>query len=538
MPNAGYVDLKLLFPDAATGRGRVVNTIALQVLNATGVEIDTFGIEDLERVETVLEGIYYVRRDYVVSDLTKTPDTYITLNYTATIGMEVTTLQTQLVSFQPAMGDLTSGVLLSWSPPEIVEKGRNTVDPLFYEVRRVDERHGLTAREQTQFVPETYTTSFWPFDDDYEDDAPTPADLVAVGTVEHLPASGIIGGCVRFNANGYLSTPNPAKLSYAAGQDFSLCAWVTVTPLFTRGLVAGKIDALSGQGYGIFIEKVGQYYVPVVVINGPINQVVYTSSVNLQDGLQHYLVATFDRDGNGTLYVDGVLEHVFDVSSTANVDFTTEDFCIGGSAGGNLITGLVDEVIVFDRVLTWIDVEKLYNDQYGALYAEVLGRTTFTQFVDTNIGNPYQMRHYRWTIYQARHVQPEQPGGADYKLTLYKTITVKEVDFIDAPMCFVEGRVRLPTDQYPGAAIAKFLVAPWDRGQIVHDRILSRDQWWCDIDRNGRFGAFLIQDSVVVCHIPSAHVQWRFCVPRQERTTLQELESQGKIEKLKFRINV
>jgi hypothetical protein len=183
-------------------------------------------------------------------------------------------------------------------------------------------------------------------------------------------------------------------------------------------------------------------------------------------------------------------------------------------------------------------VEKLYEDQYGVPYETVLGRTTFTQYVDTTSADPHLMRYYKWFIYRAMHTQNPQPDDSDYKMVLYKTITVKEVDFIDAPLCFVEGRVRLPTDQYPQAAIAKFFVAAWDRGQVVHDRILSRDQWWCDIDRNGRFGAYLIQDAVVVCHIPAAHIQWRFCVPQQDRVSIQELLAQGKIEKQQFRINV
>jgi hypothetical protein len=523
MTSPGFVDLKIRFPDPVTDRGRAVNTIDLKVLSSFNVEIDAFGIDDLERVETVLEGIYYVKRNYDVSDPAKTPDTYITLRYQATIGNATTSLMARKVSFQPSIGDITSGVLLQWSPPEVVEKGRNIIDPLFYEIRRVDERYGLSEREQTQFEPETWTTAFWPFDDDFDDEVADPADLVATGVVEHVNGAGIIGSAARFSANGWLSAPNPTKLSYAVGQDFSLCAWVMVTATFTTGLVAGKIDGKTNQGYGIYVEKVGQAYVPIVVINGPANKVSFVSAVNLFDAQWHHLVFTVDRDGNGILYIDGVPQEPFDVSTTANVDFNTEDFYVGGNASGENFAGMIDEVIAFNRELTWIDVEKLYNEQYGIPVETVLGRTNFLQFVDTEFTSPYQMRYY---------------NGTDYTMVIHKTITVKEVDFVDAPMCFVEGRVRLPTDQYAEAAIAKFFVAPWDKGQVVHDRILSRDQWWADIDRFGRFGAFLIQDAVVVCHIPAAHIQWRFVVPRQDKVTLQELLAQGKIEKQKFRINL
>jgi hypothetical protein len=540
LPDVGFVDLKIIFPDAETERGVVVNTIELKVINAFGLLIDTFGIDDLERVETVLEGIYYVYRNYDVGDPDTTPDTYITLNYSATIGVVQTGIRTQRISFQPSIGDATSGVLLQWAPPEVVESGKNTLDPIFYEIRRADERYAISDREQTQFEPETYTTSFWPFDDDFDDDAPDPANLTATGVVELRNGAGIIGSAIRLHGNGYLSTPNPLKLAYGAGQDFSLCAWVMVTPLFTTGLVAGRIDTVSGQGYGIFVEKSGQSYVPIMVINGPVNTISIASSLNIYDGQYHYIAATFDRDGNGTLYVDGVEVASADISSTANVDFSSVStaFFVGGNASNLNYTGMIDEVIAFSRELTWIDVEKLYNDQYGVPVEEVLGRTNFTQFVDTDFGDPHLMRHYNWRVYRAQHSQADQPNGADYTMVLYKTISYREAILVDAPQCFVEGRVRIPTDQYPEAAIAKFFVAPWDRGQVVHDRILSRDQWWGDIDRTGRFGAYLIQDSVVVCHIPAAHVQWRFVVPRQERVTIQELESQGKIEKLKFRINV
>jgi hypothetical protein len=542
MPDVGFVDLKITFPSPVTERGVVVNTIDLKVLNAFGVEVDTFTLADLERVETVLEGIYYVLRNYDVSDPNKTPETYITLNYQGTIGNTPTGLKVQRISFQPSIGDPTSGVLLQWEPPEVVEKGRNMVDPLFYEVRRVDERYAISDREQTQFEPETWTTAFWPFDDDYDDDAPDPADLVATGVVTHVNGGGIIGSAPRFSGNGYLSTPDPAKLAYGPGQDFSLHAWVMVSPEFPAALVAGRIGNIASQGYGLYIDRVGgTEFRPLVVINGGVgNKVAFQSPTNLYDGLWHQIIVTFDRDGNATIYIDGVEDSVFDISITANVDFSSvpQDFSVGGNVNGLNYFGMIDEVIAFNRVLTWIDVEKLYNDQYGIPAEQVLGRTNFTQFVDTDFSDAHQMRHYRWIVYRAQHVQAEQPHGADYKMVLYKTIVVQDVDYVDAPMCFVEGRVRLPTDQYPQAAIAKFFVAPWDRGQVVHDRILARDQWWSDINRNGKFGAYLIQDAVVVLHIPAAHIQWRFCVPRQERVTIQDLLAQGKIEKQKFRINV
>lgn len=537
MADAGRVDLKISFPDPSTGRGRVVNTIDLKVLNDFGSEIDHFGIDDFEQVETVLEGICYVYHDYDVSNPARTPNTRIYLTYTATIGSTTLDEQTASVSFQPSAADEYSSVLLSWDPPEILDKEKVTLDPLFYEVRRIDERYGLKEREKTQFVPGSWTTSFWPFDSDFDDDVSPAANLSATGVVDLLPSSGVVGGAVRFNGSSWLSSSNPAKLSYAQNQDFSMSAWVTVSPIFTRGLVVGKISSYTGQGYGLYIEKVGQEFVASVVINGPVNKVVHFSSTNLNDGQPHHLLVTFDRDGVCSLYVDRSLEATFDISTTANIDFSTEDFFVGGNGTDNF-AGLIDEVIVFGKLLTWIDAEKLYDDQYGTPLEEVLGRTNFFQFLDTNVPDPHQMRYYKWTVYRAQHTQNPQPGGVDYQMVLYKTITIREVDFIDAPMCFVEGRVRLPTDQYPQAATAKFFVAPWDRGQVVHDRILSRDQWWCDIDRNGRFGVYLIQDAVVICHIPAAHIQWRFCVPKQDRVTLQELDVQGKIEKQKFRINV
>ena len=538
MADVGFVDLKIMFPDPVTGRGIVVNTIELKVLSSFGILIDTFGIDDLVRVDSVLNGVYYTLPGYNVSDPVKTPDTYIMLNYRGTVGVTQTILRSLRVSFQPSIGDPTSGVLMTWEPPEVTEDGKIYLDPLFYEIRRVDERYAISDRDQTQFVPETHTTAFWPFDDDFDDDATNPANFVVNGVVEHINGAGIIGSAPRFSGNGYLSSANPSKLSYAADQDFSISAWVMISPLFTRALVAGKIDPITGQGYGIYVEKVGQTYVASVVINGPVNKVTYASSLNLYDAQWHHLVFTVDRDGSGTLYIDKTIIQVFDVSTTANVDFNTQDFYVGGNTAAENFVGLIDEVIVFNHELTWIDVDRLYDDQYGVSVVSVLGRTTFTQFVDTDFGDAHQMRHYRWLIYRSQHTQVPQPDGADYTMVLYKTLTVADVDYVDAPMCFVEGRVRLPTDKYPQAAIAKFFVAPWDRGQIVHGRILSRDQWWTSIDRNGKFGGFLIQDAVVVLHIPAAHIQWRFCVPRQARVTVEELMAQGKIEKQTFRNNL
>ena len=523
----GFIDIEISFPDPTTGRGRVVNAISLTVTDLYGRTVAVYTEQDFELVSTVLMGAVYVHRDFEVSP-SRAPGAHVNLTYSGTIGTVTVGPYTKQEPFPPALGDSVSGVLLRWVPDALPEPTNNYGDALFYEIRRYDERYPYAIK--TQHIPGTSTVGFWSFDEDFDDGSASPADFIVNGIVGFT--TGQISQAAEFGGQGQLQAVNPTKLSFGANQDFSLSCWVVATGHTGTGLVAGKLNDPSGTGYGLYLERdlVGGI-LPVFYIGAPGQALYLQADRALQTGWNH-LVLVVDRDGDAVLYLNG--EEVFrtDVTSFQNADFSAYDFLVGSdnAAMPNALYGMVDELIVFNQALSYIDVRQLYTEEFGVGPEKVLGYTTLNEFVDTDVSDLTELQHYTWRIYKAIH------AGAleDFGYQTVKSLRPHEVEYIDSAMCLVTGRVRLPNDAYAATTWAKFYVDPRDAGLVINERIMSRDEVVAPLNRFGQFGAHLIQDTVVVCHIPAAHIKWRFAVPKSAAAKLQDIA----VQKLKFMNNL
>ncbi|MGD8912634.1 MAG: calcium-binding protein, partial [Candidatus Thiodiazotropha sp.] len=142
-----------------------------------------------------------------------------------------------------------------------------------------------------------------------------------------------------------------------------------------RGTVEAWINT-SESSYGTILEKMGAYSLylynnELVAYNGSSGTRIY-SGVDLVDGQWHHISLTFDSGvENGTrLYVDGV-EAAVGTLTVANQDNSLK-------VGGRYVTsgrfaGLVDEVAVFDRVLS-ADQILCHADPTGRVAADNLGQ--------------------------------------------------------------------------------------------------------------------------------------------------------------------
>ena len=533
--SAGFTDLVVSFPDPVTGRGIVVNALQMVVLNALGAQVASYNLDSgIERVDSLLLGAVYRYRDFVTSNPTVTPEGYVTLSYTATVGDQVLGVYTQTVSFRPTIADTSDGVLITWIPPEIIEPQQIQNDVVFYEVRRVDERKIVAGITTAQYAQGPYGLSYWPFDADFDDDILPSSDFMNMGGVELYPIDAT-KHFARFHGYDYLETVASTKLSFAARQDFSISAQVRINPYMgARGCVIGKMGGAIPLGYGILIDHVGNSFYPSLYVGGGY-PIYLTSTVDIHDGNFHHVVLTVDRDGMATLWVDAVQTVSADVSAFADMAFTAWDVRVGANnmPAPDMFWGDIDELVVFNGVLTDLDVEKLHEDQNGIDPEEIVGRTDMYQMLDTQFSDPYTMRHYIWRVYKAVRGK-DNAEGEDYAMTLYKTMKSKDVQFTGAPMCFVEGKTKLPNDVFPSDSKAYFYENHRDRGMIVHDRIMTDEVVTAYVNPFGKFGAYLIQDAVVVCHIPDAHVKWRFAVPRSALAKLSEIP----VQVLKFTNNL
>jgi len=536
MASPGKIDLVVSFPDPVTGRGTAVNTLTLEVMNMFGVVVDTYTLSTpgLVAEQTILSGVLYTVYDYDITDSVKTPGTALTLRYSATKGTEPVISQTRVVSFRPATKDTTNGVLVEWTgdPEAIASYDRGDLDILFYEVRRIDER-ATGSTFVPSFTPNQYTLAYWSLNGDTVDRTTPAANLTLVNG--RFITEGTQVDPVRFEGNGYAWTGH-AKLSIPAAQDFSMSILLRLGSWGHTGFVMGKMGDKGTKGYGIWVESVNNEHYPSFYIGDGTNQILFASTSPLVRGRYYNLCVTIDRDGDALLYVDGVRQAGANVSPVMSAVFDSSDFRIGAQddTEPDYLYGDVGHGIMFNGVLTPLDVTELFNGMLGDSSEQILGRTLNNQFLDVDIVDPFQMRHYLWRVYRAVHVATGGIDGTDYRLEKIHQFNYKQVKTVAAPLCQVSGRIREPNDLFPSESYVKFYVAYRDRGQFVHGRYVGDDEIYAFPDTTGQFSAYLIQDSVIVCHMPEAHLALRFAVPRQDTARLEDIET----ERIQLRNNI
>lgn len=87
------------------------------------------------------------------------------------------------------------------------------------------------------------------------------------------------------------------------------------------------------------------------------------------DGEWHHWVVYSDPNNlnNCKLYVDGVLQNVYQVQTAGSLEAYTQSLTIGSDrqVGGNSFEGQIDEFAVYDRELTQAEITRMYNTYYS-----------------------------------------------------------------------------------------------------------------------------------------------------------------------------
>ncbi|MES9948135.1 MAG: calcium-binding protein, partial [Candidatus Thiodiazotropha sp.] len=207
---------------------------------------------------------------------------------------------------------------------------------------------------------------YWKFDD--------TEGLVATD-VSGNNLDGYYNAAVGLNELGAVSGGGTA-ISIDGGSNTLVDLGNTPSLQLDRGTVEAWINA-SSSSYGTIVEKMGAYslylYNNELTVSNGTSGIHIRSGVNLVDGQWHHVSMTFDSGvANGTrLYIDGVEVAV----GTMTVEDQTSNLRVGGRyVNGGRFTGLIDEVAVFDRVLS-ADQIRRHADPSGRVSMDNLGQT-------------------------------------------------------------------------------------------------------------------------------------------------------------------
>ena len=197
---------------------------------------------------------------------------------------------------------------------------------------------------------------------------------IASGTPEWV--EGKFDGALEFKGSDMVTIPDNDLLDLTA---FTIAAWIKSPATTGRWHVIAAKEARNptGRNYGIFGH----------VNNGSIHYSFtsggwksFDAPTNVTDGAWHHVAATYERP-NFKLYIDGELDA--ETAPDAVPESNDSSLYIGGCDIGNYwMTGVIDEVVLYDRALSPEELSELIQEGIATVTpVEPVGKlaTTWSQ---------------------------------------------------------------------------------------------------------------------------------------------------------------
>ena len=189
---------------------------------------------------------------------------------------------------------------------------------------------------------------------------------------------------LHFESDGQISIADNAAHSFGAAQDFTLeCRVRSEFP--TDVQIVGKKDWDSGLFAGYVFSFSGGNF--KVNIGDGTNRVDVEAGV-ITDNEWHMLTATFDRDGDLSVYVDGVLQNSKPMSAIGDIDNAFPLTFGADGLNAYKYRGHLAEVRIYNTILEASDIDvwkcKVLDNTH-AKYANLQGHWEITEGTGTTI---------------------------------------------------------------------------------------------------------------------------------------------------------
>jgi uncharacterized protein YjbI with pentapeptide repeats len=198
--------------------------------------------------------------------------------------------------------------------------------------------------------------------------------------------NGVDGSALQFDSSGYLQT------SYTNPESFTVAFWYKDEGQTTQNVVFGMSGVggfSSNEKVRIAVNSAGEIY-PIITTAG-VPTIGMATLIN--DASFHFIVLSYDQAGKTYFYVDDVDTDVWD-SSFGSLNLNSTSFNTIGAEYGedsqDAISGVVDEFILFDRVLTNYERRGLKQIGGGVNDASIVG----SYASDSSLNNLYLNQSY------------------------------------------------------------------------------------------------------------------------------------------------
>lgn len=201
----------------------------------------------------------------------------------------------------------------------------------------------------------------------------TMTDSVGAINTSTVATAGKINGAFSFNGSTnsrYVDAGNIFRKT--RGSTFSISAWIK-TSSASNQVIAGVMNwGDDYQGYIFFVSSTGEIKFDFNTTGTTNELTVQTTENTFADGNWHHVVLTYSGTSTASgvkIYVDGVNKALTTLFNTLTVEPTySSSFKIGltkSTTTSRQFNGLIDNVIMCNRVLTQAEVTGLYNSGQG-----------------------------------------------------------------------------------------------------------------------------------------------------------------------------
>ncbi len=174
----------------------------------------------------------------------------------------------------------------------------------------------------------------------------------------------ISNNCLSFDGdNDYINCGNNSSLSMGA-KDHTTSFWIklnnNVAPDTETHIFCGGVVGVS-SGYWIR-RQTGGSSLYLCFNDGSPSRLEGSLSGNgtLIANKWYYVVVTFDRDGMAQGYIDGKIQTGYSLVSRPGNIQNTYSFQLGGYGGSYLLDGFLDEVKIYNAILSSIQIQQNY----------------------------------------------------------------------------------------------------------------------------------------------------------------------------------
>ncbi|MBL7053186.1 MAG: hypothetical protein ISS02_00785 [Candidatus Portnoybacteria bacterium] len=165
--------------------------------------------------------------------------------------------------------------------------------------------------------------------------------------------------------NSYTSVNDDPLLDFGIDDSFSISAWIKMNnDIKDWRVIVGKANNNSLNGYMLRHSQNGNLSMTVEESDGSY-QSDSIASQDYRDGKWHHVVGIIDRQNKtNTIYVDGYKKDESNIDSLGSL-VNDDNLNIGSlqQSGGISFYGLIDEVMIYNKVLSLSEIHELYGEQ-------------------------------------------------------------------------------------------------------------------------------------------------------------------------------